>query len=88
MAFNTGPLRGEVREIGGTLEDGAFGEAQVDLGFEEESTGDEDTLGNDNGASALGGKLIDGGLDGSGVDGGVVGDGAGPGNEEFAIGRG
>ena len=88
VAFDSGALRGEVREVGGTLEDGAFGEAQVDLRFEEESTGDEDTLGDDNGASALGGKLIDGSLDGLGVDGGVVGDRAGLGNEELASGRG
>jgi len=81
-------LRGEVREVGGTLEDGPFGEAQVNLWFEEESTGDEDSPGNDNGASALSGKLVDGSLDGPGVDCGAVGDRAGFGNEELACGRG
>ena len=45
VAFDAGPLRGEVREVGGTLEDGPFGEAQVDFRFEEESTGDEDSPG-------------------------------------------
>src|ERR1035437_8009000 len=69
VAFDAGALRGEVREVGGTLEDGAFGEAQVDLRFKEESAGDEDALGDDNGASTLGGKLINGGLNGLGIDG-------------------
>ena len=88
VAFDAGALRGEVREVGGALEDGAFGEAQVHLRFEEESSGDEDTFGDNNGATARGGKLIDCGLDGLGVDGGVVSDCAGFGNEKFATGCG
>src|ERR1039457_6706408 len=78
VTFDAGALRGEVRGVGGALEDGAFGEVKVDLWFEEECARDEDAFGDDNGASALGGKLIDGSLDGLGVDGGV-GDRAGPG---------
>ena len=38
---------GEVGEVGGALEDCAFGEAQVDLRLEKESAGDEDAAGDD-----------------------------------------
>ena len=84
VAFDAGALRGEVREVRGTLQDGPLGEAKVDLRFEKECAGDEDALGDDNGASAPGGKLIDGSLDGLGIDGGVVSHRAGFGNEELA----
>jgi hypothetical protein len=88
VAFDARALRGKVREVGGTLEDGAFRQAKVDPRFEEESAGDEDPLGHDDGASAPGGKLIDGRLDGLCVDGGVVGDRAGLGNQQLVSGCG
>ena len=55
VAFDAGALGGEVGEVGGALEDGAFGEAEVDLWLEKEGSRDEGAAGDDDCASALGG---------------------------------
>ena len=74
VPFNAGALRRKVREIGGALEDGTFGEAQIHLRLEKECAGNEDSLGDNNGAATLGGKLIDSRLNSLGVNSGTVGD--------------
>ncbi len=56
---------------------------RLTFGLKKRAPETKNTLGDDNGASALGGKLIDGGLDGLGVNGGIVGDRAGLGNEKL-----